>query len=813
MSEKSKTKVNITSYRTLIRCSSNMKNQLQSFIILFILMLSVNFNASAQSEYTLSGYVKDQATGETLPFANIYVQDDVNKGTSTNAYGFFSLTLTKAEYKIVYSYLGYNDKIEIIDLSKDLVVNIEMTSGIELSDVIVTAKEANNNVEGTEMGTVEIPVDEIKFLPALLGEVDILKTLQLLPGVMSAGEGTSGFYVRGGGPDQNLVLLDEAVVYNSGHLLGFFSVFNADAIKNTTLIKGNMPASYGGRVSSVVDIQMKEGNMKNYSLEGGIGIIASRLTFQGPIQKNKSSFIISGRRTYGFDLAQPFLKGTNVEGTNYHFFDLNTKLNYRFSDKDRLYLSGYFGRDVLVYNLKSRDIFFRMPYGNATATLRWNHLFNDKLFMNVSAIYNDYDFSFEGGQSDFGVSVFSGVRDYNGKIDFDYYPSNKHELKFGVNYNYHRLTPNVANLVANDVEFNNELEAKFANETALYLQDNMKVSNKLTINAGLRYSLFTQLGPYISPFTGIAYEKGEPVITYQGLEPRASAKFTLSKDASVKAGVSLNNQYLHLVSNSANTLPTDVWVPSTELVKPQRGIQYGLGYFRNFKDNVFEASIETYYKDLKNQIDYRESYVQNPAFDVENDFVFGKGRSYGAEFFVRKNKGKFTGWVGYTLSRTEREFDEINNGETYPAKYDRTHDLSVVANFKLSNRWQFSGVYVFGTGNAFTPLRSFYLIEQNFQPRYGERNSARIDDYHRLDLSATFTPRGRDFEGYAGSWTFGVYNAYNRLNPFFIYYTTETENNLAAAQGTAIKVALFPVIPSITWNFKFNWKKIKEENE
>ena len=790
-----------------------MSYVLKFIFLLNILILGFCFNLEAQDKFTLSGYVKDQATGETLPFADIYVQKNPNLGTSTNSYGFFSLTLTKDKYNIVYSYLGYNDQIKTIDLSKDLVVNIEMTSGIELTDVIVTAKEANSNVESTEMGTVEIPVDDIKFLPALFGEVDILKTLQLLPGVMSTGEGTAGFYVRGGGPDQNLVLLDEAVVYNSGHLLGFFSVFNADAIKNTTLIKGNMPSSYGGRVSSVVDIQMKEGNMKNYSLEGGIGLISSRLTFQGPIQKDKSSFIVSGRRTYGFDLAQPFLDGTNVEGTNYHFFDLNTKINYRFSDKDRLYLSGYFGRDVLVYNLKSRDIFFRMPYGNSTATLRWNHLFNDKLFMNVSAIYNDYDFSFEGGQSDFGVSVFSGVRDYNGKIDFDYYPTNNHELKFGVNYNYHRLTPNVANVVTNDIEFNNDLKAKFANETAFYLQDNIKFSKSLTMNLGLRYSIFTQLGPYISPFTGTEFLKGEPVITYQGLEPRASAKLTISEDASLKAGVSLNRQYLHLVSNSANTLPTDVWVPSTELVKPQIGIQYGLGYFRNFKDNKFEASIETYYKDLKNQIDYRESYVQNPAFDVENDFVFGDGRSYGAEFFLRKNTGKLTGWVGYTLSRTERQFDEINNGEVYAATYDRTHDLSIVANLELSNRWQLGGVYVFGTGNTFTPLRSFYLIEQNFQPRYGERNSARIDDYHRLDLSATFTPKGRDFDGYAGSWTFGVYNAYNRLNPFFIYYTTETEDNLGSANGTAIKVALFPVIPIVTWNFKFNWKNKQELNQ
>ncbi len=783
-----------------------MKHSFHPIFYLLIFLLLAPLRITGQ-DATISGYLKDASSGETLPFANVYLKDDPGKGASTNTYGFYSLTLPKGTYQLVFSYLGYNDLIKEINLETDQSFSVELSSGIMLEDVVVTAEQKDANVQSTEMGTVELPIEDIKFLPALMGEVDILKTLQLLPGVMSAGEGTSGFYVRGGGPDQNLVLLDEAVVYNSGHLLGFFSVFNADAIKNTTLIKGNMPASYGGRVSSVVDIQMKEGNMKHYSLEGGVGLISSRLTLQGPIKRDKSSFMVSARRTYGFDLAQPFLKNTNVAGTNYYFYDLNTKINYIFSDKDRLYLSGYFGRDVLVYNLKTRDIFFRMPYGNATGTLRWNHLFTSKLFMNVSAIYNDYDFSFEGRQSDFGIKVFSGVRDYNAKVDFDFYPNNKHELKFGVNYNYHRLQPNIANAVSGDVEFSNDLEAKYANETAVYFQDNFKVNDKLTLNVGLRYGFFTQIGPYLSQLSGKYYEKGEPVITYQGLEPRASAKVSVGEHSSLKAGISYNNQYLHLVSNSANTLPTDVWVPSTEVVKPQKGIQYGLGYFQNFKDNTFEASAEVYYKDLNNQIDYRESYVQNPAIDVENDFVFGDGRAYGLELFIRKNKGKLSGWVGYTLSRTEREFDEINEGAIYPAKYDRTHDLSVVANYKLSEKWQFGGVFVFGTGNAFTPLRSFYLIEQNFQLRYGDRNSARIDDYHRLDLSATLTPKGRDHEGYAGSWTFGVYNMYNRLNPFFIYYTTDTEENLTSATGSAVKVSIFPVIPSVTWNFKFNWKQ------
>lgn len=779
-------------------------------LMVFAILFSAVTNLLAQQNHTLSGYLKDDATGETLPFANVYVKDDPTKGATSNVYGFYSLTIPEGTYTITFSYLGYANKEVEINLTSDQRLNIELSQGVTFQEVIVTAEEQDANVESTEMGTVELPVDQIKQLPAIFGEVDILKALQLLPGVMSAGEGTSGFYVRGGGPDQNLILLDEAVVYNSGHLLGFFSVFNADAIKNTTLVKGGMPAMYGGRISSVVDVQMKEGNDKQFSLEGGIGLISSRLTLQGPIQKEKSSFIISARRTYGFDLAQPFIKNTNVAGTNYFFYDLNTKVNYRFSDKDRLYLSGYFGRDVLNYNLVTRDIFFRMPYGNATATLRWNHLFSDKLFMNISAIYNDYDFSFDGGQADFSFGLMSGVRDYNGKIDFDWYPGGNHEIKFGANYTYHKLTPNIASAVSGEVEFSSDLEAKFAHESALYIQDDIKFSNQLKVNVGLRASMFTQVGPYTSTIDGTRYEAGEPVKTYTRLEPRMSAKYTLDKTSSLKAGISLNNQYLHLVSNTSSTLPTDVWVPSSELVKPQQGIQYALGYFKNFRNNDFETSVELYYKQLNNQIDYGESYVLDPSEDVELSFVFGEGRSFGAEFFVRKNNGPLTGWIGYTLSKTDRIFPDINDGNPYPARFDRTHDLSVVANYKMSERWTFGGVFVFGTGNTYTPLKSVYLIDQQFTQEYGPRNSARIDDYHRFDISATLYPKVSKRKAFQSSWTFSVYNMYNRLNPFFIYYFAETDIDNGSATGGAVKVSIFPVIPSLTWNFK--WKaKPKEQ--
>ncbi len=758
----------------------------------------------AQGNNTISGYITDEVSGETLIGANIHILELPNKGAASNVYGFYSLTLPAGSYTLVFSYLGYADLEKKVDLNDDLRLNVSLSEGVDLVEVVVQAEAEDKNVQDPSMGTVDLQVDQVRKLPALFGEVDVLKTIQLLPGVLSSGEGNAGFYVRGGGPDQNLVLLDEAVVYNSGHLLGFFSVFNADAIKNTTLIKGGMPANYGGRLSSVVDIQMKEGNDKSYQIDGGIGLVASRLTIQGPIQKQKSSFIVSARRTYALDLAQPFINETSFAGTNYYFYDLNAKINYRFSDQDRLYLSTYFGRDVLKFRSKAREFFFDLPYGNATATLRWNHLFSHRLFMNMSAIYNDYDFGFAGGQADFQVDVYSGVRDLNGKLDFDWFPHPNHQVKFGGNYTYHKLTPNIANATNGEVDFSNNLKPKYAHESAIYLLDEWRLGYAFTINAGLRASFFTQLGPYVSPVDATVYRKGEPVTTYWGLEPRLSLRWRLSPATSIKAGWTYTNQYLHLVSNSTSTLPTDVWVPSSELIKPQKGIQYALGFFRNFKDNVYETSIEVYYKDLQNQIDYRENYVNNPADDLEREFVFGAGRAYGVEVFLKKAKGKLNGWIGYSLSRTERTFPDINEGKTFPSVYDRTHDLSVICNYQINNKWELGGALVYGTGNAFTPVKSLFIIDQKLVQEYGVRNSARVQDYHRMDLSATYVPNPDSQKRFKSSWTFSVYNTYNRHNPFFIYYDFETDQAAGTAQAEAVKVSLFPVIPSITWNF--NWK-------
>jgi hypothetical protein len=773
-----------------------------SKILLFGLGLLLFVPGSMAQTFNLNGYVKDAQSGETLVGAAIFLADDPGTGVLSNTYGYYALRLPAGKHRLKVTYLGYQTLEKVIELTENINLDFELQAGLELQTVEVSSQRKDANVESTRMGQLELPVEKAKKLPALMGEVDILKVLQLLPGVRSAGEGNAGFFVRGGGADQNLVLLDEAVVYNSGHLLGFFSVFNADAIKNAELLKGSMPAAYGGRLSSVVDVQMKEGNDQDFSMEGGLGLIASRLTLQGPIQKDHSSFILTGRRTYALDLAQPFIKNTDFAGTNYYFYDLNAKVNHRFSAKDRLFLSGYFGRDVLKFRNASRDFYFDLPYGNSTATLRWNHLFSQRLFMNATAVYNDYDFRFAGGQDNFGVDAFSGVRDWNFKMDFDWFPSPKHTIKYGANYTYHRLTPSVANAISGEQRFSNNFQPQFAHEGAFYLQDDAKLSARFKLNLGIRLSWFAQVGPYTSLIDGQKYEKGEPVKSYAGPEPRFALRYSLTSQSSLKASVTAAYQYLHLVSNSTSTLPFDIWVPSSEYVKPQFGWQYALGYFRNFSENALEFSFETYYRSLSNQIDYGESYVNNAADNLEEQFVFGTGRAYGFEFLLRKNKGRLNGWIGYTLARTERQFPNINEGRAFPTVFDRRHDLSVVANYQLSKKWELSGVFVYGQGRAFTPVQSLYLIGQNISPNYGPRNSARLPDYHRMDIAATFTPGIGKEKKIQSAWVFSVYNTYSRLNPFFVYYRFDTDTSAGTAKAEAIKVALFPVIPTVTWNFK-----------
>ncbi len=788
-------------------------------------ILLTAYCATAQ-KHTISGYIKDASNGESLLAASIYVVE-LGKGTNTNEYGFYSITLPTDTYTLKISYVGLATLDRTIVLDKDIRLNLEMgVAATEIQEVVITGKKKGNNFESTDMGRQELKVEVSKSLPALFGEVDILKTIQLLPGIMAAGEGNSGFYVRGGGPDQNLVLLDDAVVYNTGHLFGFFSVFNSDAVKGMTVIKGGMSADYGGRISSVVDVQMKEGNMKKWSVAGGLGIISSRLTVEGPIKKNRCSFILSARRTYIDLILKPILPKIgdgSFAGNSYYFYDINAKINYRINDRDRLYLSGYFGRDVFNFQAPGGVFKLAFPWGNSTATLRWNHLFSDKLFLNTMFIYNDFGFKANTSFQDLKFNLNSKVREATAKMDFDYAPILGHQMKFGMQYNFHVFTPYTATGSAGSVDFKTTNQGnKYAHETSLYFLDDFEATSWLKLNVGVRASLFTFMGPFSKTVFNagraidtLNYKTGENIKTYWGIEPRLSMRFKTDKQSSFKLGVTLNNQYIHLVSSSTTTLPIDLWVPSTAAVKPQIGVQAAVGYFRNFKDDMIETSIEVYYKHLWNQIEYGESAVGSITADVEDQFTYGKGYSYGAEFFIKKAKGKWTGWIGYTLAWTWRQFPEINGGKPFLARYDRRHDLSIVQMYEINKHWKISATWVYATGQRTTLPVSFFLNEGKVHYVYGERNWYLMPAYHRLDLGFVYTilPKKKRKINFTSDISVSIYNAYNRMNPFFIFIdsggdvgggtSTSAGNNTKQIQFKAKQASLFPILPSITWNFKF----------
>ena len=775
--------------------------------------LELRDSAGPAGRYTISGFIKDSLNGETLIGATITVKGQT-KGISSNQYGFYSITLNAGNYLLACSYIGYQPKLVEIKLDHDRQFNFEVLPLVILSEeVVVTTKKRDANVKNAQMGKFTLPIEQIKSIPAFLGEVDLLKTIQLLPGVRNAGEGSAGIYVRGGGPDQNLILLDDAPVYNTGHLFGFFSIFNADAIKNVSLIKGGMPAQYGGRLSSVLDIAMKEGNNQKFQVEGGIGLIASRLSVQGPIKKNKSSFIVSARRTYIDALVKPFIsKSSQFYGSGYYFYDLNAKMNYKFSEKDRLYLSGYLGRDVFDFVNGRQSLKVNIPWGNATGTLRWNHVFNNRLFGNTTAVYNDYNFTFKASQNNFEIKLASGIRDVSLKQDFDLYPFTGHKIKFGGIYTFHRFTPSVVSGKQDSVVFNpNNAQIKFAHEAAIYMQDDWEINDRLKINAGMRYSWFQQLGPYKiyrtddngNRLDSVVYRSGEAVKTYGGFEPRITIRYAINDETSIKASVTHNLQYIHLVSNAGTTLPTDIWVPSTYRVKPQASWLYAGGVFKNFKNNMYETSIEIYYKQMQNQIEYREGYTPNTLEDTENFFTFGNGWSYGSELFVNKTKGKFTGWIGYTLSWTWRRFKALNFGEKYPAKYDRRNDMSIVAMYTINKKWKLSGVFVYGSGNAATLPQRFYIVGGVLTQEYSRINEYRLPAYHRLDLSAILTPKRNEKRKWKSEWVFSIYNAYSRQNPYFIYFDQTGSPYNGTLQVQAKQVSLFPIIPAVTWNVKF----------
>jgi hypothetical protein len=777
-------------------------------LVLFLLSLS----SVAQSKFTINGYVRDSASGESVIGATISI-NNLSQAVTTNQYGYYSITLDSGSYELTASHVSYQSKLSEVLINKNQSLDfLLLPKSAAITEVIVYSKRKDANVRNAQMGRIDLSMEQIKNIPAFLGEVDILKTLQLLPGVRNAGEGNAGFYVRGGGPDQNLIMLDDAVVYNTGHLFGFFSIFNSDAIKNTSLIKGGMPAQYGGRLSSVLDIAMKDGNNQKLEGEGGIGLIASRFSLQGPIKKNKASYMISARRTYVDALVKPFIKkSSSFYGSGYYFYDVNAKVNYRFSEKDRLYLSGYFGRDVFDFNNAKRSFKSNIPWGNSTATLRWNHVFGPKLFLNTTLLYNDYKFRFAAAQDNFELALSSGIRDGSMKIDFDYYPIPFHKVKFGGLVTYHKFIPNVVTGRQDSIIFSPSNEdLKYALEKAAYVQDDWDISDKLKINYGIRWSSFTQVGPYTkfvrdadrNKLDSTVYKNLENIKTYNGIEPRLTLRYTLDGSTSLKASMSRNFQFIHLVSNASSTLPTDLWVPSTFRVQPQISWQYAAGVFKNFKNNEYETSVEVYYKNMQNQIEYKEGYTPGLS-DPEQEFVFGKGWSYGSEFFINKVQGKLTGWIGYTLSWTWRKFPGLNEGEKFPAKYDRRHDLSIVGTYAFNNRWRFGSVFVYGTGNATSLPERFYIVEGVLTQEYSRVNQYRLPAYHRLDISATYTPKPKPGKKLKSNWVFSIYNLYSRKNPYFIYYDQTGSAYNGSLKVEALQVSLFPILPAVTWNFKF----------
>ncbi len=805
----------------------------RKIIVLFFTLFSVALMYG--QKYTISGYIEDAETGEKLIGANIYTQGNL-AGTASNNYGFFSLTLEQGEYNIVFSYVGYQSDIQQVNLleEKELIIALNPSIGIE--EVEIIANSPSQSVKSTQMSSIDISVESIKKIPALLGEVDVIKAIQLLPGVQSGTEGASGLYVRGGGPDQNLILLDGTPVYNASHLFGFFSVFNADAINNVTLIKGGFPARYGGRSSSVLDISLKEGNMKKFQGSGSVGLIASKLTLEGPIIKDKTSFIVSARRTYLDLIAQPLIRqigdGDEYTTQGYFFHDINAKINHKFSNKDRLFLSVYTGRDKFYQNqdpykylydgtVYSNESKSDLGWGNITSALRWNHQYTSKLFSNTSLTYSNYNYGVKNYtedivENDAGVTseinsleFLSGIQDFAAKMDFDYLPAANHYIRFGANYIYHTFKPGASVYKIKNEEVGNldtilGEDFIYASEFSVYAEDDIKINERLKANFGLHYSGFYVNNKY-----------------YHSLQPRVSARYLISESWSLKSSYAMMQQYIHLLTNNNIGLPTDLWVPATDKIKPQKSQQIALGISKAF-DQMYHLSVEGYYKTMDNLIEYRDgASFMGSNTGWEDKVESGRGWSYGGEVFFEKKLGMLTGWVGYTLSWTNRQFEELNQGEVFPYKYDRRHDISVVLTFPIDEKWDFSASWIYGTGTAHTlPTERYFGDSQYFNygvfssvsgPYYnyygdqtsfsGElehidsRNSIRAADYHRLDISFQKSKQRKWGEA---TWTLGVYNVYNRKNPFYYYVGYDSRGSRALR-----RVSLFPFIPSATYSFTF----------
>ncbi|UBM57512.1 TonB-dependent receptor [Marinilongibacter aquaticus] len=785
-----------------------MKKAIYSLILFFS-----SFHLFAQnSNVSLSGYIRDAANGEGMIGTSVYVEE-LKTGTQTNAYGFYSITVPQGKYNLVLTSIGYQTLKKQVELNDNLTLDFEMKEETALlQEVVVKAEKEDANVKSIEMSVNKVEMKTIKKMPAFMGEVDVIRSIQFLPGVSTVGEGASGFNVRGGGIDQNLVLLDEAPVYNSSHLFGFFSVFNPDAVKDVKLIKGGIPANYGGRASSILDVRMKEGNSKKPEFKGGIGTIFSRFSYERPIFKEKGSFIVALRRSYIDVLAKPFLS-KDLKGTKFYFYDFTAKGNYKINNKNTIFLSGYFGRDVFGAD-------FGFNWGNSTTSLRWNHVFNDRLFLNTTVFYSNYDYLLDSDlnnkndQDSFRWQ--SNIVNYSVKPDFQYYINTNNTLSFGGQSIYYAFNPGQAQAVSGGQAVDIGLPSKYAVESALYVGNEQKIGSKLTLQYGIRYSDYRYLGSgravmlepreeQINERNEVAsykdYGKGELIQRYGNWEPRFSANLGLTASSSMKLSYNRLAQYIHLLSNTTASSPLDVWTPSSNNIKPQLADQIAMGYFRNFENNAYEASVEVYYKWLQNQVDYVSDadLLLNPA--VEADLLFGKGRAYGAEFYLKKNKGKLNGWISYTLARTERKVEGLNNNNWFPARIDKLHNLNLVALYDTGKKWNFSATFNLTSGTPASFPTQKYLFQGIALPYYEARNAYRIPASHRLDLAATLKNKHALFKRGESEWVFSIYNVYARRNAYSVY-VRQKESDLS--QTEAVRYSVFAsILPAVTYNFSF----------
>jgi len=772
--------------------------KLRTFFLLVFTTLFISGYFS-QNTFTISGTVEEASSGEVLIGVKVRVNELQGVTTSTNEYGFYSITLKEGVYTLDYNSNGYEVKTENVDLKENLKLNIQLAPKLkEAAEVVISAKKKDANIQSAQTGVEVLDPKQLAKIPVIFGEKDIIKSMQLTPGIKSGGDGSSGFFVRGGSSDQNLILLDEAPVYNASHLLGFFSTFNSDAIKTATIYKGTQPAQYGGRLSSVLDIRMNEGNNQKFKVSGGIGVISSKLNIEGPIVKGKSSFLISARRTYA-DVFLKLSKRENLKSASLYFYDVNAKLNYRLSDKDRLYISGYFGRDKLGVSG------FGLTWGNVTGTARWNHVINSKMFSNTSFIVSNYIYDIGISSNGSDISINSTLQDYNLKQEFQYYPNSRNKIKFGFNSIHHSIVPGQIEADEGSGAIDIVLKPRLSWENAAFISNEWNATEKINVNYGLRGVGFSQLGnggEYYTYKNGAVattdvYEMNKIINSYFNLEPRVSASFIYSKTASIKAGYSRNVQNVHLISNTTGDNPTDIWIPSSKNIKSEIADQLTLGWFKNFKENKYEFSLETYYKDMQNQIDYKDGANTLANSLLEGELLYGIGRAYGLETYFKKTAGKFTGWLSYTLSKTEKKIEGINSNNWYNARQDRTHDLSIVGMYDLNKKVTISATFVCYTGNAVTLPSGKYYVNNQVQWLYTERNGDRMPLYHRMDLAVTWYKK--QTEKYESSWNFSIFNVYGRENAYSLAFRESADKT----KTEVVQTSLFKMIPAVTYNFKF----------